>query len=124
MTNKRMNIYFCHSKDFNFQKELYVPVRESNLGEKHTIVFPHESNEMVNSKERIKESDAVFAEVSRSATGMGIELGWADMMGKRIVCFHSKGARVSGSLKFICREFVEYTNAKDLVEKIEENAGV
>ena len=113
-----MHIYFCHSKDFYFQKELYEPIRKSNLNVRHEFIFPHESTETVNSKERIKECDAVFAEVSFPATGLGIELGWAEMMGKRIVCFYRKGSHISRSLGCITKELVEYDGAEDLVEKV------
>lgn len=119
-----MNIYFCHSKDFDFQKELYKPIRASGLNAEHTFVFPHESSETVHSKERIKACDAVFAEVSLPATGLGIELGWAEMMGKRIACFFKKGSRVSRSLGFITKELVEYDGAEDLVEKVGERIDV
>lgn len=63
-------------------KELYEPLWASSVNEQCEIFFPYESDETVNSKEKIKECDAVFAEVSFPATGLGIELGWAEMMGK------------------------------------------
>lgn len=120
LNHRTMKIYFCHSKEFDYKKELYEPLRASSVNEQCEIFFPHESDEVVNSKEKIKECDAVFAEVTHSAVGMGIELGWAEMMGRRIVCFYRKGAHISRSLGFITKELVEYDGTEDLVRKVGE----
>ncbi len=115
-----MKIYFCHSKELDFKRELYLPIRESELNEKYEFIFPHEGEDAVNSREIIKTSDVVFSEVSFPATGLGIELGWASMLGKQIVCFYRSGSHVSGSLKFVSQEFVEYRDIEDLKKKITE----
>lgn len=114
-----MKLYFCHSKEFDYQKELYTPLRKSSLNGEHAIFLPHEDPEnTIKSKDIIKSCDIVFAEVSFPATGMGIELGWADAFGVPIVCLHRKGAKVSGSLRFITSDFIEYADSDDLVNKI------
>ncbi len=82
-----MKIYFCHSREFDYQKELYDPIRESHLNTQHEIIFPHENNfQTINTKEVIKNCDIIFAEVSFPSTGLGIELGWADTYVIPIVC--------------------------------------
>jgi len=97
---------------------LYKPVRESVLNKQHEIIFPHEDeSSTINTKDVIKNSDVVFAEVSFPATGLGIELGWADTYAVPIVCFSKTGAKISGSLKFITKNFIEYVDTEDLVEK-------
>ena len=74
-----MKIYISHSTGFDYQKELYEPIKNSELYNSHEIIFPHDkSSEVSNSKEVIKGCDMVIAEVSYPSTGMGIELGWAD----------------------------------------------
>ena len=114
-----MNIYFCHSKDFDYQNELYTPLRQSALNAEHTFFLPHEDQlKTLKSKDLIRTCDIVFAEVSYPATGMGIELGWADAAGVPIICCHRPGATVSGSLRFISDTFIEYTGAADLIEKV------
>lgn len=116
-----MKIYFCHSRDFDYKKELYKPIKDSVLNTQHEIIFPHEdTSSTINTKDVIKSCDVVFAEVSFPATGLGIELGWADTYSTRIVCISKVGAKISGSLKFITSNFIEYENTDDLVEKIED----
>lgn len=116
-----MNIYVAHSRNFDFKKELYTPIRKSSLNEKHIFVLPHEnSNEPFNSKKYLqKECNLLIAEVSEPATGLGIELGWANSYGVPIVCIYKKGSKLSGSLKVVSENFVEYSNSKELISKIE-----
>jgi len=72
-----MNIYIAHAKKSEFQKELYEPIRSSSLNNEHTFVLPHEiSDQSFDSKAYFKnEANLLIAEVSNSATGLGIELG-------------------------------------------------
>jgi len=115
-----MKIYFGHSKGFDYKKELYEPIRESELNIRHEIIFPHEKSEMpTNSKEFLKTCDLMFAELSYPATGLGIELGWADALGVSIVGIYKSGSHVSNSVKLLTKNFIEYSNSEDMVKKIE-----
>lgn len=114
-----MKIYFCHAKEFDYVNELYRPIRESIFNTQHEIFLPHEDvSKTVKTKDIIKSSDIVFAETSLPATGMGIELGWADAFGVPIVCFYRKGSKISGSLRFIAKDIIEYADSEDLIEKV------
>lgn len=114
-----MKIYICHSRELDYIKDLYLPLRESDLNMQHEIFLPHEDAlKTVKSKDIIKSSDIVLAEASLPATGMGIELGWADAFEVPIVCFYKTGSKISGSLQFIAKDIIEYTDTDDLVKKI------
>nr|AIA16070.1 Unknown Function [uncultured bacterium] len=118
-----LTIYITHSKSFDFQAELYHPLRSSQLNSEHKIILPHEnSTAPFNSKELIQSGncDLILAEVSFPATGQGIELGWADAAEVPIICFYTKDAKISGSLKVICDTFVEYTDSEDMIIKLQE----
>jgi len=116
-----MKIYVSHSRNFDFQKELYEPIRKSSLNNKHTFILPHEkSDEPFNSKEYLKnQCDLLIAEVSNPETGLGIELGWADIYEVPIICIYRKGSKLSGSLKVISKSFIEYSNSAELISEIE-----
>lgn len=116
-----MNIYVAHSRTFDFQKELYQPIRTSSLYTVHTFTLPHEtSGKPFNSKEYLRnQCDVLIAEVSHPSTGIGIELGWADGYGVPIVCVYMKGSTISDSLKTISTRFVEYADGTELVSGIE-----
>lgn len=114
-----MNIYVSHSTSFDFESELYKPLRGNTLAD--TFILPHETSDL---QYRVKElfnekkCDMVIAEVSFPSTGQGIELGWANDRGISIACFYKKGSVYSKSLTTISDTFIEYTESADLLEKI------
>lgn len=117
-----MLIYVNHSTSFDYQTELYQPIRNSSLNSGHTIVLPHEDSvEPYDSKKVIQDAAIVLAEVSYPSTGQGIELGWASTLGKRIVCVFRKGAKYSSSLKVVSDEFIEYESLEDMLQKLSDS---
>ena len=117
-----MKIYFAHPRHgFDYEKELYQPIRSSALNKRYEIILPHETDrEAVSSKEIIKICDLLCAEVSNAATGVGIEIGWANASDKPILCFYKKGSDISGSLKYVAREVIEYKDVGDFIVKLDE----
>jgi len=115
-----MKIYVAHSSSFDYMQELYAPLRNSELNAQHMIFLPHETDARMNTKEAIEKSDLVIAEVSYPSTGEGIELGWADGFHKPILCVHKAGMEPSNSLKVISNTILAYSDAADLISKIED----
>lgn len=115
-----MKIYLSHSKNSDYQKELYEPIKRSSLTTKHQFIFPHDEGQKIDSKELFhnKMCDLVVAEVSTPATGQGIELGFANIYNIPIICFYKSGARISNSLKAITDKIIEYKNADNLVAEL------
>lgn len=114
-----MKLFFSHYRHTDYETELYEPLRKSALSGTHELILPHEHGSVVKTKDEIKNADVLFAEVSHSATGIGIEIGWADAFGKPIVCLYKRGVKPSNSLQFVTHEFIEYESSDDLVTKIE-----
>ena len=113
------NIYVGHSKDFDYNK-LLVSLSKSKISKYFNIVFPHvKSDKPFNSKEFLKTCKYMIAEVSSPSIGIGIELGWANLYGISIICIYRKGSKVSGSLKVITNNIIEYDNEKHLIDKLE-----
>lgn len=113
-----MKIYVAHSSSIDFKKQLYAPLRESKLNEEHKIILPHEhSSEMYDSKNELKTCDLVIAEVSQHSTSMGIELGWANLYGVKIIAIYHKGTTPTRSLSAVTDSVLEYDD--NLVEVIE-----
>lgn len=114
-----MKIYVAHSTGFNFQDELYKPLRNSELNKIHEITLPHEnSDKQFNSKEYLKSCDLVLAEVSYPSTGQGIELGWANLYKVPIICIYKNGSKYSGALTAVSEKFIEYNDTEDLITKL------
>lgn len=113
-----MKIYIGHSREFDFEEELYKPIRESQLNSEHEIILPHEEGKSFVTRDIIKTSEVMIAEVSYPSTGLGIELGWANSLDCPIICIYQKNKTISGSLKAVCDNFIEYTDKNDMIEKI------
>jgi hypothetical protein len=112
-----MKIYVCHSTAFDYEAELYEPLKRE-FATMHEIILPHDSGADFNSSEVIKTSDIVLAEASYPSTGQGIELGWADAAGVPIVCIYKADAQPSGALRHIAKDLVSYVDEVDMVGKI------
>lgn len=116
-----MKIYVSHSRNYDYENELYLPLRNSELSSHHEFILPHEnSSEPFNTKKLFQTHgcDLVIAEVSFPATGQGIELGWANLLDIPVICISKKDAKISGSLKVITDKFVEYESSDDLIQKL------
>ena len=114
-----MKVYISHSTKYDFKNKLYKPLRESELNNKYNIILPHEnSDDLYNSREELKQTQVVIAEVSIDSFGVGIELGWADLYYNRIICIYKKGTKFPKALISVTNNFIEYENEKDMIEKL------
>lgn len=115
-----MKIYISHSSDYDYSQDLYLPIKSNKLSKKHTFYLPHdEVNAGVDARPFIKKCDLIIADVSYPSTGQGIELGWASDSSIPILCIYKMGSKVSSSLKFVTTEFIEYSDADDMLRKLE-----
>lgn len=113
-----MKIYVSHSREFDFENELYKPLKESNLKWDNTFFFPHENGKDLDTQEEIKGSDMILAEVSFPSTGQGIECAWASMARVPILSISKEGSKISGSLKRLTENAIVYSGSEDLVSKL------
>lgn len=72
-----------------------------------------------NSKSLISNKiDILIEEVSHPSTGLGIELGWANITNVPIYCLHKTNSKYSSSLNTITDKFYKYSNTEELKEII------
>ena len=87
-------IYIAHSKDIDYINELYEPLKNANFLKNYTLLLPHELSEFsYNTRDFYKDIDIFIAEVSKPATGLGIELGWAFDDNTKIYCIYTERRR-------------------------------
>lgn len=114
-----MKIYVVHSKSYDYENELYKVLRCSDLNNQHQIILPHETSDtLFDSKSFLDGCDLVIAEVSYPKIGIGIELGWANLKNVKIICIYKKDFELSGSLKAVSKDFIEYESGDDLISKL------
>ncbi len=117
-----MKIYLGHATSFDYENELYAPFKKSKLMQDHEMVLPHSEFRIPwSTLDVIKSCDLFIAEVSYPSTGLGIELGWANIFNRQILCIHKTGITPSAALKIITNHCVEYNNIENLIKKIIEN---
>lgn len=116
-----MNISISHPTSFDFEHELYEPIKNSSRLKGHNFYFPEDR--VQNTRTVIKNCDLMIADVSYPSTGTGIEIGWASTVNKPIYCIYKEGHTYSFALKFITNNFYEYNddNLSKVIEQIIED---
>lgn len=114
-------VYFGHARSFDYEKEWYEPIRNLVLESETEVLLPHDAEgESRSTKELFEKGcDLFVAEVSYPSTGLGMELGYADVFHVPIVCFFKQGVRISNSLKRVTENFIEYSDTSDLQKKLQ-----
>lgn len=113
-------IYIAHSSSYNFVEELYTPLRASLLETQFDIILPHENGTELHTKDIIKETDLMIAEVTYPSTGQGIELGWADMLQTPLLCIYKEDKGIaSSSLKKITKNIISYSDTEDMIKQLD-----
>lgn len=114
-----MKIYLVHSSKSNFREELYQPLKHSELNKLHTIVYLYDETDNPGStKELIRGCDLIIAEVSNNSIACGIEIGWANAFGKKIIFIHKSEIQPSRFLPIISENIISYSNSIELIDKL------
>lgn len=108
-------IYVSHSSSFDFKKELYEPLKKLKNCK---LILPHKIKAR-KSKNAIRKCSLMIAEVSHPSHGVGIEISWADSFGIPIIFIYKRGSKISSSLKFVSKKFVEYEKVDDIIPKLQ-----
>ena len=115
-----MNIYISHCGNYDYENELYKPLKESELSATHHFFLPHEPENIdVDAVDELKQTDILVAEVTYPSTGQGIELAQADAVRVPIICFFRAGSKPSSSLRFVTNKIIEYSDIHDLLAKLQ-----
>lgn len=117
--NNKKKIYFAHPSLSQFNMSFYFPLKNSSLNDVYEIIFPNEGYMSI-FKKNISDSFFFIADVSDSNLELGMQIGFASMVGIPIVFTYKKGSDFSSSLKYISEHFIEYENIKDLIDKLED----
>jgi hypothetical protein len=115
-----MKIVITHAGALPWKDEFYKAIQNSDFYKSNKVFLPQEKDKPEQiTKERVEHSDLVIAEVSYPSTGQGIELGWADIYHRPIICVYKEKSVISNSLTFITSKFVLYKDSKELILKLE-----
>lgn len=115
-----MNIYISHCGGvYDYENELYKPIKESELAKNHYFFLPHEPQNLhTDAVTELEHMDVLVAESSFPSTGQGIELAQVKAANVPIICFYKTGAKTSSSLRFVTDAVIEYTDMPDFFAKL------
>ena len=115
-----MHIRIGHSTAFDFKTELYAPLRAMALPPDVVLSRPHETTDAGScTLSFFEDGCALFiAEVSYASTGLGMEIGYADLLGIPVVCIHRNDMKPSSSLQRVAKKFLAYDTAEELQEHV------
>lgn len=116
-----MKIFVAHSSGFDFRTKLYKPLRNSVLNTEHQILLPQEGKIEEITRDMIRDSDALIAEVSMPSLGAGIEMGWADACNHPVIVIYEKGSNPSFSIDNVVTDRIEYDGPEDMIVKLTES---
>ena len=113
-----MKIYVAHSRDFDYQNEIYVPLKNSEIFKQHEFILPHDGGNYKHKRDFYKSIDLVIAKVSYPSTGLGIELGFFYDDSKPIYCIYRNNKNISSSIGAVTENIYEYFNLNEMVEVV------
>ena len=119
LLGEKMKIYLGHATTFDYQKDLYEPLKNSELWMQYKFFLPHEfGTEPINSKDIIASCEIFVAEVSYPSTGLGIELAWASTAACKMLCLVKENTKPSSSIRMITSNIIQYVDRGSLINKL------
>lgn len=118
---KKTIVYVGHLRQSDYETEIYQPLRVLAQELSVEFIFPHApGTAYINSKELFqnKGCDLFLAEVSYPATGLGMELAYANVYDIPVICIHQKNAKPASSIKSLNCPIVTYENTQDFTQKV------
>lgn len=121
MNSKKKKIYLAHSSKYDYQANLYQPIKSSNLNNEYEFTYLLDQPIFLpNTKETIKSFDAVVAEIGYPSTGAGIEIGWADAFRVPLVLIHSSEYQPATYYKELTEYIIAYNSNADMIAKLQD----
>ncbi len=117
---KIMKILVTHSSSFDYRKELYLLIRNSDLNNEYLFILSHEADIQVFTRPLMerREINLQIAEISYPSTGQGIEMGWANVYKIPVISIYKKGSKYPGSVKLVTSEILEYSDNDEMINKL------
>lgn len=115
-----MRIRIGHSTAYDFENQLYAPLRTLELPSGMVLSLPHDSGPEGDCTRTFFENgcDVFIAEVSYPSTGLGMEIAYASMYDVPVVCLHRSDCRPSSSLNRVTRKVIPYASKDELQHQL------
>lgn len=118
----KSQVYVAYSSEFSKSSvATLVGLLGSHEGLGHYNFFGYDNSE-ISSYDRISLSPFVVAEVSHVSMGVGIELGWADAIGKTIFAFYRSDVDIPQSVTHLRNvKLIPYSAVSEIPELLSQS---
>lgn len=113
------HIYVTHSKNFNYEAELYKPLKASRLNKRFSFLLSSDFENFSIARDVIRKVDCLICEVTYPTIEIGVEMEWARNLNIPIVCAAFKGTGVSKDVRMLSHKVIEYNCSEDLMLQLE-----
>ncbi len=117
---ERLNIYFMHSKNFNYEEQIYKKVLSSSICLSQNIVLPYSnSNKNKYAKDLINKADIVIVDLYLPSFGLSLELKWLFKCKNKKVLFLSQDNKIPKKYEKLISNISVYDDVNSYTDIIE-----
>lgn len=117
---ERLNIYFMHSKNFNYEEQIYKKVLSSSICLSQNIVLPYSnSNKNKYAKDLINKADIVIVDLYLPSFGLSLELKWLFKCKNKKVLFLSQDNKIPKKYEKLISNISVYDDVNSYIDIIE-----
>ncbi len=120
MERRGLNVYFVHSRNIDFNNDIYMPVLRSNILSKHTLIFPEtEENKNTYYKDLMDKADLFIVDLTNPDTGFNLELKQAITLKKPILALAKKSIGYEEKYQKLLKNVIGYSSPSELCYFVE-----
>lgn len=116
---KRLNIYFIHSKKFDYENLIYKKVLSSSVCLKQNIILPYsKKNQTTYTKDLMEKADLIVVDLYKPSIGLTLELMMLSKLSDKKVLYLSQDNILPKKYQKYVKEFTKH-NGNNYIELIE-----
>lgn len=117
---ERLNIYFIHSKNFDYEELIYKKVLSSSICLSQNIILPYSnSNKNKYAKDLINKADIVIVDLYLPSFGLSLELKWLFKCKDKKVLFLSQDNKIPKKYEKLISNISVYDDVNSYMDVIE-----
>lgn len=115
---KRLNIYFIHSKKFDYENLIYKKVLSSSVCLNQNIILPYsKNNQTTYTKDLMEKADLIIVDLFKPSLGLTLELFMLSKLSDKKVLYLSQDNVLPKKYQKYVKEFTKHNgNYLELIE--------
>ena len=115
---KRLNIYFIHSKKFDYENLIYKKVLSSSVCLNQNIILPYsKNNQTTYTKDLMEKADLIIVDLYKPSLGLTLEVMMLSKLSDKKVLYLSQDNELPKKYQKYVKEFTKHNgNYLELIE--------